>query len=56
MTPPPGRGDGPLDFDGTYARFGAAIYARCRQMLRDPAAAESNAGTISVIYEPNLRE
>jgi RNA polymerase sigma-70 factor (ECF subfamily) len=40
MTPPSGRGDGPLDFDGTYARFGAAIYARCRQMLRDPAAAE----------------
>jgi RNA polymerase sigma-70 factor (ECF subfamily) len=29
-----------LDFDGTYARYGRTIYARCRQILRDAAAAE----------------
>jgi RNA polymerase sigma-70 factor, ECF subfamily len=27
-------------FDELYRRFGATIYARCRQMLRDPAAAQ----------------
>jgi RNA polymerase sigma-70 factor (ECF subfamily) len=27
-------------FDELYTRFGATIYARCRQMLRDPAAAQ----------------
>jgi RNA polymerase sigma-70 factor (ECF subfamily) len=27
-------------FDELYARFGATIYARCRQMLGDPAAAQ----------------
>ena len=42
MTPasPPGDRDGPLEFDALYARYGATIYARCRQMLRDPSAAE----------------
>ena len=40
MTSPIREAGIPLDFDGTYARFGPTIYARCRQMLRDPAAAE----------------
>lgn len=30
----------PSDFERLYAEFGPAIYARCRQILRDPAAAE----------------
>ena len=35
----------------------AAGYSYAHQRFQfDPAAAESNAGTISVIYEPNLRE
>jgi RNA polymerase sigma-70 factor (ECF subfamily) len=29
-----------IEFGDIYARFGPAVYARCRQMLRDPAAAE----------------
>ena len=28
------------EFDDLYAHFGPTIYARCRQILRDPAAAE----------------
>jgi RNA polymerase sigma-70 factor (ECF subfamily) len=33
--------DDALDrFDELYERFGGTIYARCRQMLRDPAAAQ----------------
>jgi RNA polymerase sigma-70 factor (ECF subfamily) len=32
--------DGRDRFDELYERFGATIYARCRQMLRDPAAAQ----------------
>jgi RNA polymerase sigma-70 factor (ECF subfamily) len=34
-----GRADG-ARFDELYARHGPVVYARCRQMLRDPAAAE----------------
>jgi RNA polymerase sigma-70 factor (ECF subfamily) len=30
----------PVAFDDLYRRFGPTIYARCRQMLREPAAAE----------------
>jgi RNA polymerase sigma-70 factor (ECF subfamily) len=32
--------DGLDRFDELYERFGGTIYARCRQMLRDPAAAQ----------------
>jgi len=37
MTKP---GEDVARFDELYARFGASIYARCRQMLGDPAAAQ----------------
>jgi RNA polymerase sigma-70 factor, ECF subfamily len=34
------RRAGSAGFDDLYARYGPTIYARCRQMLRDRAAAE----------------
>lgn len=37
MPPPPDEDD---RFDELYLRFGSAIYARCRQMLDDAAAAQ----------------
>jgi RNA polymerase sigma-70 factor (ECF subfamily) len=40
VTTKQGPDGGVADFDELYARFGPAIYARCRQMLGDSAAAE----------------
>jgi RNA polymerase sigma-70 factor (ECF subfamily) len=40
MTVPSVRSARPGDFEGLYARFAPTIYARCRQILRDAAAAE----------------
>jgi RNA polymerase sigma-70 factor, ECF subfamily len=38
--PSPAPEDAPGTLDALYARYGGIIYARCRRLLKDPAAAE----------------
>src|SRR4051794_24167638 len=41
-------------FDDLYARFGPSIYARCRQILRDSAAAEDATQEVFFRIHPRL--